>query len=154
VLCKCNTKYLIRKWKIYCLLFFKLLLKIIFSEHLAPSMTFTHTSPPLIGTTSLGGTEPHQWLLVYKMGNVSKSIIWKMTGCLVFLHRIRYVLSIYFPVNCILWYGTVLYWGSSHIQVNVVPYVCSRPFSLLSNSILNAIHLQCVILMHSSPTFF
>lgn len=75
-------------------------------------------------------------LPVYKMRNVSKSIIWKMRGCLVFLHRIRYVLSIYFPVNCILWLGAVLYWGSSHIQVNVVPYICSRPLSLLSNSIL------------------
>jgi hypothetical protein len=80
-------------------------------------------------------------LPVCKMRNVSKSIIWKMRGCLVFLHKIRYVLSIYFPVNCILWMGAVLYWESSNIQVNVVPYVCSRPLSLLSNSILNAIHL-------------
>jgi hypothetical protein len=136
--CKCSSKYFICKWNIHCLLFF-------FSSYTKPyslSILFQVWHLPVYILLPL---VLHPWVGLHlisdlpedKVQIVSRSINWKTRVCLVLL----YSLYGYLPVNCILWWGAVLFWGSSHIQVNVVPNFCSRPVSLLSNSILNAIHL-------------
>lgn len=106
MLCKCSTKYFICRQKIYCLFFLSSYSKS-YSLSILPQVWHLPLHLLLLPLVL------HPWmglnlisdLPVYKMRNVSKSIIWKMRGYLVFLYRIRHVLSICFPVNCILWSG-------------------------------------------------